>query len=217
MSVRVADPGLELLRSRPATAVGRIDAIHQLSPPGFRSCISSEHPAAAILCSNRGTSRGTAPDWRQTPMTTDERVEPDLAEIKSRQQRSWASGNYGAVGARIQPIAELLVDAADLRSGSAVLDVATGPGNAALAAARLGCAVTGIDYVPELLVRARARAAAEGFDIDFATGDAEALAFADASFDAVVSVVGVMFATDQAKAAAELLRVCRPGGTIALA
>jgi SAM-dependent methyltransferase len=150
-------------------------------------------------------------------MTAIERTDIDLEEIKSRQQRAWASGNYTAVGARIQPMAELLVDAADLASGSSVLDVATGPGNAALAAARLGCEVTGIDYVPQLLERARSRAAAEGFDIDFATGDAEALAFADASFDAVVSVVGVMFATDQAKAAAELLRVCRPGGTIALA
>ena len=150
-------------------------------------------------------------------MTTIERTEPDLAEIKTRQQRSWTSGNYAAVGARIQPMAELLVDAADLRSGSTVLDVATGAGNAALAAARLGTSVTGIDYVPELLEHARARAAADGFDIDFATGDAEALEFADGSFDAVLSVVGVMFATDQVKAAAELLRVTRPGGTIALA
>jgi SAM-dependent methyltransferase len=147
----------------------------------------------------------------------DQATTVDVAEVKSRQQRAWASGDYAAVAARIQPMAELLVDAADLKAGSTVLDVAAGSGNAAIAAARLACAVTGIDYVPELLERARARAAAEGFDIDFVDGDAEALAYPDGAFDAVVSVVGVMFATDQDRAAAELLRVTRPGGTIALA
>ena len=97
-----------------------------------------------------------------------------------------------------------------------VLDVATGSGNAALAAARYGAEVTGIDYVPELLERGRARAAAEGLEITFAEGDAEDLAFPDASFDAVLSALGVMFAPDQERAAAELVRVCRPGGTIGL-
>jgi ubiquinone/menaquinone biosynthesis C-methylase UbiE len=150
-------------------------------------------------------------------MTATEAINVDLAAIKARQQRAWASGDYAAVASRIQPMAELLVDAADLRAGSRVLDVATGSGNAALAAARLDCDVTAIDYVPELLDRARDRARAEAFDIDFTIGDAEALAFADGSFDAVLSVVGVMFATDQERAASELLRVCRPGGTIALA
>ena len=150
-------------------------------------------------------------------MTASDQATVDLAEVKGRQQRAWASGNYAAVAARIQPMAELLVDAADLEPGSTVLDVATGSGNAALAAARLGARVTGIDYVPELLEHGRERATAEGLDIEFATGDAEALTFAEGSFDAVVSVVGVMFATDQDRAAAELLRVCRPGGSIALA
>jgi ubiquinone/menaquinone biosynthesis C-methylase UbiE len=138
-------------------------------------------------------------------------------EIKGRQQKMWASGDYSAVAARIHPIAERLVESADLIPGARVLDVATGSGNAALAAARADCEVTGIDYVPGLLDRARARAAAEGFDLDFAEADAEALPFADDSFDAVLSVVGVMFAPNQERAAAELLRVCRPGGTIALA
>ncbi|HET7028731.1 MAG TPA: methyltransferase domain-containing protein, partial [Candidatus Limnocylindrales bacterium] len=98
-----------------------------------------------------------------------------------------------------------------------VLDVATGSGNAAIAAARAGAVVTGLDYVRALLARARARAAAEGFEIELVEGDAEALPFADASFDATISVVGVMFTPDHARAASEMLRVTRPGGTIALA
>jgi SAM-dependent methyltransferase len=143
--------------------------------------------------------------------------QPDLAAVKARQQQTWASADYGAVAARIMLIAERLVDTADLQAGQRVLDVATGTGNAALAAARLGCEVTGIDYVPELLERGRARAAAEGLQVAFQEGDAERLAFPDASFDAVLSVLGVMFTPDQERAAAELARVCRPGGTIALA
>jgi len=150
-------------------------------------------------------------------MTMIQATAPDLLAVKRRQQKAWASGDYAAVAARIQPIAEQLVDAADLAAGSKVLDVATGSGNAALAAARSGCDVTGVDYVPELLERGRMRSAAEGLEIDFAEGDAEDLRFPDASFDAVVSCLGVMFAADQERAATELLRVCRPGGSIALA
>lgn len=150
-------------------------------------------------------------------MTMTQSAAPDLEAVKQRQQLAWASGDYAAVAARIVSIAEQLVDAADLAAGSTVLDVATGSGNAALAVARSGCTVTGIDYVPELLERGRLRARAEGFDIEFVAGDAEDLQFPDASFDAVVSILGVMFAADQARAAAELLRVSRPGGTIALA
>ena len=138
-------------------------------------------------------------------------------EIKSRQQRMWASGDYSAVAARIHPIAERLCDVADLVPGTRVLDVATGSGNAAIAAARCDCDVVGIDYVPELLERARARAQAEHLAVEFLEADAEALPFPDASFDAVLSVVGVMFAPNHELAAAELVRVCRPGGTIALA
>ncbi|GAA3940214.1 class I SAM-dependent methyltransferase [Actinoplanes auranticolor] len=140
-----------------------------------------------------------------------------LEGIKARQQKTWASGDYGAVAALIQPISEALVQAADLSAGSRVVDVATGTGNAAIAAARCLCTVTGIDYVPELLDRGRARAAAEHLEVGFAEGDAEALPGRDGEFDAVLSVVGVMFAPDQERAAAELTRVCRPGGTIALA
>jgi SAM-dependent methyltransferase len=143
--------------------------------------------------------------------------QPDLAAVKARQRQTWASADYGAVAARIVLMAERLVDAADLHAGQRVLDVATGTGNAALAAARLGCEVTGIDDVPELLERGRARAAAEGLQVTFQEGDAEHLPFPDASFDAVLSVLGAMFTPDQERAAAELARVCRPGGTIALA
>jgi len=140
-----------------------------------------------------------------------------LDGIKARQQKTWASGDYGAVAALIQPISEALVQAADLAAGSRVVDVATGTGNAAIAAARCLCTVTGVDYVPELLERGRVRAAAEQLPVTFVEGDAEALPCDDGAYDAVFSVVGVMFAPDQERAAAELTRVCRPGGTIALA
>jgi SAM-dependent methyltransferase len=142
---------------------------------------------------------------------------PDLAAVKQRQQLAWASGDYHAVAARIALVAERLVDAADLHAGWRVLDVATGSGNAAIAAARLGCTAVGVDYVQSLLERAAARAAAEGVSVELVQGDAEALPFADASFDAVTSVFGSMFAPDHERAAAELLRVSRPGATIALA
>ena len=140
-----------------------------------------------------------------------------LAAITSRQQAAWASGDYAAVAARIPVMSERLCDAADLRSGTRVLDVAGGSGNTALAAARCGCEVTSMDYVPSLLERGLQRAAAEGLPVEFVEGDAQAMPFGDASFDAVVSVVGVMFAADQEAAAGEMLRACAPGGTIALA
>lgn len=142
---------------------------------------------------------------------------PDLEAIKARQQKTWASGDYSAVAATIPVISETLIDSADLRAGWRVLDVAGGSGNTALAAARSGCDVVSLDYVPALLDRAHARAAAEGLMIRTVEGDAEALPFPDASFDAVVSAVGVMFAPDHDRTASELMRVCRPGGTIALA
>jgi SAM-dependent methyltransferase len=141
----------------------------------------------------------------------------DLGAVKRRQQATWASGDYAEIATLIVPVAERLADAADLRAGVTVLDVACGSGNAALAAARLGCAVTGIDYVPALLERGRERAAAERLAIELRRGDAEAIPFGAASFDAAVSVFGSMFAPDHRRAAAELLRVTRPGGTIALA
>jgi ubiquinone/menaquinone biosynthesis C-methylase UbiE len=147
---------------------------------------------------------------------TDIAIGPDLAAIKQRQQATWASGDYHMIGTQILLSSELLIESLDVHAGDRVLDVATGSGNAALAAARRGCTVIGIDYVPELLDRARLRAAAEGVVVEFIEGDAEALPFEDASFDVVASVFGAMFAPDQDQTARELARVCRPGGRIGL-
>jgi ubiquinone/menaquinone biosynthesis C-methylase UbiE len=140
-----------------------------------------------------------------------------LQQLKTRQQATWSSGDFAVIGTTLQIVGEELCEAADLRSGAAVLDVACGNGNAALAAARRYCNVTGIDYVPSLLARAEERARAERFPLALEEADAEQLPFATASFDAVLSTFGVMFTADHAQAARELLRVCKPGGTIALA
>lgn len=142
---------------------------------------------------------------------------PDLAAVKTRQQGAWSSGDYAVIGTTLQIVGETLCEALDLRSGQSVLDVAAGNGNASLAAARRWCDVTSTDYVPALLHRGRDRAQAEHLDVAFQPADAEDLPFADASFDAVLSTFGVMFTPDQDRAAAEMLRVCRPGGKIGLA
>jgi SAM-dependent methyltransferase len=142
---------------------------------------------------------------------------PDLAAVKQRQQATWASGDFSVVAARIVYQAEHLCETAELQAGWRVLDVATGSGNAALAAARRGCDAVGVDYVPALLERGRIRAAAEHLSAEFVEGDAEDLPFPSGSFDAVTSIYGVMFAPNHQRAAAELTRVCRPGGRIALA
>lgn len=137
--------------------------------------------------------------------------------IKEKQQKMWASGDYAAVGVTLQIVGESLCEALDVRSGARVLDVAAGNGNVSLAAARRACDVISTDYVPELLERAKDRAAADRLPIRFQQADAEALPFEDNSFDYVVSTFGVMFAPDQERAAAELLRVCRSGGKVGLA
>jgi ubiquinone/menaquinone biosynthesis C-methylase UbiE len=142
---------------------------------------------------------------------------PDFAAIKGRQQQTWASGDYHVIAAIIVPMAERLCDTVDLRAGQRVLDVASGSGNAAIAAARRLCDVTGSDYVETLLDRGKLRASAEGLPVTFEPGDAEALPYQDSSFDAVLSTVGVMFAPNQPRAAHELVRVCRPAGRIGLA
>ncbi|MCY1274672.1 hypothetical protein D9M70_233000 [compost metagenome] len=141
----------------------------------------------------------------------------DFNALKSRQMASWASGDYAVIGTTLQLVGELLAEACDLRHGESVLDVAAGNGNATLAAARRGGRVTSTDYVPALLERGQERARAEHLEVKFQAADAEDLPFDDASFDVVLSTFGVMFTPDQAKAAAELARVCRPGGRIGLA
>jgi ubiquinone/menaquinone biosynthesis C-methylase UbiE len=142
---------------------------------------------------------------------------PELVALKSRQQLAWSSGNYAVVGTTLQIVGEQLCEAMDLRAGSKVLDVAAGNGMVSLAAARRWCEVTSTDYVPALLESGRARATANGLSIKFMEADAESLPFDDASFDAVVSTFGVMFAPNQAQAATEMMRVCKRGGRIGLA
>jgi len=143
--------------------------------------------------------------------------ETGLSAVKARQQAMWASGDFAVIGTTLQIVGELLCEAVDLRGGERVLDVAAGNGNATLAAARRFAKVTSTDYVPALLERGRQRAAAEGLTITFEVADAEALPYADASFDVVLSSFGVMFAPDHRQSARELARVCRPGGRIGLA
>jgi SAM-dependent methyltransferase len=144
-------------------------------------------------------------------------VTPDYTAIKAKQNAAWAAGDYARIGTTLQIVGETLAEAMDLTPGSSVLDVAAGNGNATLAFARRWCQVTSTDYVDGLLARGRARAEAEGQDVTFQIADAEQLPFGDGSFDAVVSTFGVMFTPNQAKAASELVRVCRPGGMIGMA
>jgi SAM-dependent methyltransferase len=141
----------------------------------------------------------------------------DFTALKTRQQAAWGSGDYAVIGTTLQIVGEQLAEACDLKTDEQVLDVAAGNGNASLAAARRGCLVSSTDYVPGLLERGAERARAEGLELRFLTADVEALPFADASFDAVVSTFGVMFAPDHTRSAAEMARVCRPGGRIGLA
>src|SRR5215831_7090622 len=138
-------------------------------------------------------NRITCPPGLSTAPMVRPRALLELSPIKARQQAAWASGDFAIIGSTLQIVGEDLCEALDLRAGQRVLDVAAGNGNAALAAARRWCEVTATDYVPALLARAQARAAADGFKIAFQEADAEALPFADASFDAVVSTFGVMF------------------------
>ena len=140
-----------------------------------------------------------------------------LAALKAKQQATWASGDYAVIGTSLQIIGERLCEAVDVSAGWKVLDVAAGNGNASLAAARRGCDVTATDYVDALLERARLRAVADGVPLVTRVADAEDLPFEGASFDAVLSTVGVMFTPDPRRAAAELVRVVRPRGRIGLA
>jgi len=140
----------------------------------------------------------------------------DVEAIKARQQAAWAAGDYGQIGVRLQIVGESICEAVDLHSTDRVLDVAAGNGNASLAAARRFAHVTSTDNVPALLEAGRRRAEGEQLPVTFRVADAEALPFADASFDVALSTFGVMFAANQERAAGELLRVVRPGGRIGM-
>jgi SAM-dependent methyltransferase len=144
-------------------------------------------------------------------------ITPDYDAIKRRQQATWATGDFGRIGAQMQIVGESLCEALDLRPSERVLDVAAGSGNASLAAARRYADVTSTDYVPELLEQGRRRAAAEGLPMETRVADAENLPFEDGAFDVALSTYGVMFAPNQRRAASELLRVVKAGGRIGLA
>lgn len=137
--------------------------------------------------------------------------------LKTKHRALWASGDYVAVATELIPeLGPELVRACRVGAGHRVLDVAAGAGNAAIPAARAGASVTAADLTPELFAAGRARAAQEGVEVDWQEADAEALPFADDAFDIVMSCVGVMFAPRHQRSADELVRVCRPGGTIGL-
>jgi len=129
----------------------------------------------------------------------------------------WGSGNYAAVAERISDAGELVVERAGVEPGMDVLDLACGSGNATIPAARKGARVTGLDFSPDLLAIARERAADATVEVEWVEGDAQELPFPNASFDRVISTFGHMFAPDHQRTAAEMRRVCRPGGAIAVA
>lgn len=141
----------------------------------------------------------------------------DLAALKRKQQATWSAGDYSVIGVTLQIVGETLCEAADVRSGERVIDIAAGNGNATLAAARRFADVTSTDYVPALLDQGRSRAEAEGLDVAFKVADAETLDFPDGAFDVALSTFGVMFTADHERAAREMQRVVRSGGRIAMA
>lgn len=139
------------------------------------------------------------------------------SELKAKHRSMWASGDYPSmVETFLLPLGPSLVEACGIEPGMRVLDVAAGTGNAAIPAAARGATVVASDLTPELFVAGRARAEAEGVELEWAEADAEDLPFEDSSFDVVISSIGVMFAPHHQAAADELVRVCRPGGTIGL-
>jgi ubiquinone/menaquinone biosynthesis C-methylase UbiE len=142
---------------------------------------------------------------------------PDYGTIKSRQQATWAAGDFGRIGVTLQIVGEELCEAAGVRASDRVLDVAAGNGNASLAAARRFADVTSTDYVPELLEQGRRRAEVDGLSMLTQVADAENLPFDQGSFDVVLSTFGAMFTPDHRRTAGELLRVTKAGGRIGLA
>ena len=151
-------------------------------------------------------------------MTISPDTSPSLDALKAKQRAVWALGDYPALAAAVIPdLGAVLVEACGIEAGARVLDVAAGAGNAAVPAALRGASVVACDLSPELLRRGRELAERRGAELEWQVGDAEALPFAAALFDTVISCVGVMFAPDHRASADELVRVCRPGGVIGLA
>ncbi|WP_225984903.1 class I SAM-dependent methyltransferase [Noviherbaspirillum aerium] len=144
-------------------------------------------------------------------------MSPEMESFKARLKATWMAGDYGHFAQYLEPGALEFLDRLRLTPGTRMLDVACGAGQIAIPAARAGIKVTGIDIATNLIEQARKRAAAEGIEASFEEGDAEALPYEDASFDIVVSLIGAMFAPRPDKVAAELVRVCRPGGRIVMA
>ncbi|MBA3865905.1 MAG: class I SAM-dependent methyltransferase [Solirubrobacterales bacterium] len=143
---------------------------------------------------------------------------PDFRAVTEAQQRTWSEGDFAMVASLVVNAAESLAEALEIVPDERVLDVACGSGNGAIAAARRAWGNTvGADFVPALLERGRERAAAERLEVEFVEADAQDLPFTDASFDVAMSIFGAMFAPDQERTAAELLRVVKPGGRIGMA
>lgn len=147
-------------------------------------------------------------------MTT---MTPEMEALKARLKATWTAGDYGHFATYLEPGAWEFLERLAVAPGTRMLDVACGAGQIAIPAARAGVRVTGIDIAPNLIEQARARAQAEGVDVRFEEGDAEMLPYEDATFDLVVSLIGAMFAPRPERVAAELTRVCRPGGRLAMA
>jgi len=142
---------------------------------------------------------------------------PDIGALKTKMKATWVSGDFGKIAEVIEGSGTDLIERLNLKAGETILDVACGTGNTAVPAAKKGAKVTGIDLAPNLVEQARARAAAEGVDATFEEGDAEALPYPDNSFDTVITMFGAMFAPRPEIVAAELVRVCKPGGRIVMA
>lgn len=141
---------------------------------------------------------------------------PDLAQLKSNLKAIWTAGDFGQIANYAVHAGVEFIQRTEIKPGSRVLDVACGTGNVSLPAARAGGVVTGVDIAPNLLEQARKRAAAEGLNVRFDEGDAEELPYGDGQFDLVVTMFGAMFAPRPERASAELIRVCKPGGLIAM-
>jgi SAM-dependent methyltransferase len=190
-----------------------------MCPTFGEASIDESFENVPVAYATRSTTRGQImlTNTRVMPQTEASQPKPDFSAIKQRQQATWASGDFAVIGTTLQIVGEQLAEAVDIRAGERVLDVAAGNGNATLAAARRFATVISTDYVPHLLEKGASRARAEGLDVTFQVADAEALPFADGSFDVALSTFGVMFAPDQRRAASELIRVLRSGGRIGLA